>query len=108
MKVILTVQGSFSLRGRRDEARRYERLSGVENEVEGSSTKRKAFPQRNTALNSTYSKLGHCCSHACFSWPENCSVKKSNDLLLHIFTHHDKRRCDISSQALSDGATVAM
>lgn len=60
MKVILTAQGSFSLRGLRDEARRYERLSGVENEVEGSSIKRKAFPQRNTALNSTYSKLGHC------------------------------------------------
>lgn len=35
MKVILTAQGSFSLRGLRDEAQRYERLSGVENEVRG-------------------------------------------------------------------------
>lgn len=69
MTAALTAQGSLPPSGRpRDEAWR---LSGVENGVEGSSIKRKAFPQRSRALNPCYSKLGHGRSHACFSWLEN-------------------------------------
>lgn len=68
-----------SYEGLEDEAWRYGLLSGVENEVERSSIKRKAFPS-GVQLHSANSILG-LVQRACFSWLENLlEMKLSNPL----------------------------
>lgn len=79
----------LSTRCLRDEAWRYDRLSGVENEVERSSIKREVSPVEYSSKFDLLSKLGHLCSNACFSWLENPLAKKSSYLMLWIFINHE-------------------